>query len=85
MLDPFSREEPAWNEFKVGDIVVRIGDLTKYVVQAIYVNWEFPYGRSRFSLLDTETRKLRGEMDGYWMQKEWVKVGNLMDNGNAED
>lgn len=85
MLDPFSRAEPAWNEFKVGDIVVRIGDLTKYVVQAIYVNWEFPYGRSRFSLIDTEKHKLRGEMDGYWMQKEWVKVGNLMEDENAED
>lgn len=85
MLDPFAKTEPAWNEFKVGDIVVRIGDLTKYVIQAIYVNWEVQGGRSRFSLLDTEQHKLRGEMDGYWMQKEWVKVGNLMENENAED
>ena len=85
MLDPFSKTEPAWNEFKVGDIVVRIGDLTKYVIQAIHMNWEFLAGRSRFTLLDTETHKLSGEIDGYWMQNEWLKVGNLMENENAED
>ena len=85
MLDPFSKTEPAWNEFKVGDIVVRIGDLTKYVIQAIHVNWEFRAGRSRFTLLDTETHKWSGEIDGYWMQNEWLKVGNLMENENAED
>ena len=78
------KEKSPLDEFSVGDIVVAIGGIRKYFIQAINVDmvWSDPF---QFTLYDIDETKNHVVLPGGMLVGCWLKVGNMFANEGEDD
>ncbi len=72
------------DEFSVGDIVVAIGSVEKYFIQAINMDMarSDPF---QFTLYDVDEPKNHVVLPGWVLVGDWLKVDNMFAKGGEDD
>ena len=71
------------SEFRLGDVVVKIGWIEKYFIQSIDV--DCLEDSAKVVLVDMNTLRSTGELDMRWLDREWIRVEKLNDRRLTND